>query len=281
MRRLERLRRGRHGRRRPLGGGIRRHQDRQGTAAAARSWIVLQSPAIGGSTYQICVSFDGAVDTSASVCASKAGFTGGSTTARPTAVDEWLVGTGAGGIAATQWNGANVILHRFNMALSATGDFIWYNVRSGGVGVAELAVMFVAPVGVNVGDAFPVYTFKNYVTTGAFAANVLANASSSGQCRNYAGVISIAQILAPLQVGANTLPDALTNSQVDIPCWLLVNNGGANWHTRGRLPDMGLIPLSISGLQYSSGNTFREAGLVTYVSMGALFIPSNAAPNMA
>jgi len=57
-----------------------------------RSWIVLEQVGMGGGNFQICIDFNSSTAHFGTVVISaNAGFTGGSTTARPTATDEYVL----------------------------------------------------------------------------------------------------------------------------------------------------------------------------------------------
>ena len=61
-------------------------------AGAAHSWMVLRQTGIH-STYEILLSLEPLSSTNLIVAQSDVGFTGGTTTARPTATDEYILGT--------------------------------------------------------------------------------------------------------------------------------------------------------------------------------------------
>lgn len=63
------------------------------------SWIVLRQSAINGANFELCIAFSNALGTRIAeiVISPSAGFTGGSTTARPTATDERTEISGAWG----------------------------------------------------------------------------------------------------------------------------------------------------------------------------------------
>ncbi len=60
-------------------------------AAGAHSWIVLKQPALAGGTLYICIDLSTATVNQATIVISRAGFTGGTTLARPTATDEVVI----------------------------------------------------------------------------------------------------------------------------------------------------------------------------------------------
>jgi hypothetical protein len=62
----------------------------QAAAGVAHSWVVLQSPTAldGGTAWQVCIDLSSATTTQCIIAIAKTAFTGGSTTARPTSVDE-------------------------------------------------------------------------------------------------------------------------------------------------------------------------------------------------
>lgn len=60
-------------------------------SGSAHSWTVLKQTALAGGTLYVCVDLNSASVNQASVVISRAGFTGGTTTNRPTATDEVVV----------------------------------------------------------------------------------------------------------------------------------------------------------------------------------------------
>lgn len=253
----------------------------RGATGNIHSWIVLQSPTMNGCTFYICIDFNGGTDPYATTLMSKAPFTGGSVTTRPSSVDEWHLGVSA--IAVAAWNSGSTELHMFNLCLSTLGDFVWFVVQAG-TAVAQLVVSCIAPTGCIPTDLYPIWAMKRYsgsTSVGGLSGIQLAGitGSSAFATRTAAGSVGWVQFPLAITIATNGVVDSLLGSQIDLPCWVVVTNG-TTWHTRGRLPDMGYIPGS-SPL-YPHGNAVRNGGgAVEYVSMGALFIPANAIPNLS
>jgi len=88
------------------------------TAGTAHSWIVLQQTGLA-SGYQLIISCEGASATGSIVTlvvSPSAGFTGGSTTARPTATDENVIAS------AQTWTSASDISNRWTVQQSTDGQ---------------------------------------------------------------------------------------------------------------------------------------------------------------
>ena len=86
-------------------------------AGTAHSWIVLRQTGIG-TTYELLISCEGASGSGAilTILTSISGFSGGSTTARPTATDELTVAS------STQWLGASDVSNRWSVMQSTDGQ---------------------------------------------------------------------------------------------------------------------------------------------------------------
>jgi hypothetical protein len=246
----------------------------QFSSGSPHSWIVLRSPLMNGFNWYLMISATAA--SQATIKMAKTAFAGGSTTADPTSSDSWQIHR----TSPMSINSSDIVLHRANICLSATGDFIWFVSKSGS-GVAGLTVCTIAPTGVNMADQFPIWTQADFVATGqgGLQSAVLSSAANSGYpTRNYLGSLWYELFPVPNVGLSNQFPDSISGSQIDLPCWVLVNFNSTGWHARGRLPDCGYIPNSETGTPFPSGNSVIQSGNIVYISLGAMFIPANAVP---
>lgn len=252
----------------------------RGIAGAAHSWYVLKSPVMGGQTFYLLISFDGSSDTAASLFMSRAPFTGGTTTANPTSTDSWTVVSNAA------WNGASTAVHRFNLILTSTGDFVWFVIKDG-THVAELCVMAISPTGCDPNDGYPIMSlFKFNGSSGVNTSGGFDNQGITGAgtaTRNFFGATAtaVAWCMQRAVSGSGLLYDSLTGSQLDQPIWILVFTTSPNvWHHRGRLPDMAMSWINSNAQVATNGDVVNPGGGVIAVQMGAYLLPLTAAPDL-
>jgi hypothetical protein len=254
----------------------------RGTGGAVRSWIVLKSPTnltgLGVSFY-LTISFDGAADTSASLYMAKTAPTGGTTTARPTSTDEWVLNA-----AGAAWNAGTATPFTMwaNIVLSTTGDFYFWTMQSGQV-YSSLAVAVVAPVGCNSNDLFPVWAYKYFQTSspGAFYYSQLIG-SATMPTRMGNGLATSAYVYLLNFNGtfsANQADDMFTNkAQAEAPYVVAYVPSGI-WHMRGRLPDTWFRAQGSNNLVPMNRIIRNALGDITYLGVGSLYIPAvGAAP---
>ncbi len=244
-------------------------------AGVAHSWAVLKSPVMNGQTFYLLLSLGTASDAQVVTMLSKVAFAGGTNIADPTASDSYNLGQAA----QANFDGGNTNLHRFNICLSTTGDFIWFWTRAG-QNKAEAAVLVVAPMSCDPLDLYPLWSYRmwNNLATGITGEKLTA---STMVARDFKGLSSLAQILATERTAqVITSNDALTGRVQDFPCYVLVSNAGC-WHARGRLPDIVYCGEDGAANFPVAGNTVKDgAAVVKSITMGSLVIPANAAPNM-
>jgi hypothetical protein len=252
----------------------------RGTSSAVRSWIVLRG-VMGPKTFYLNISFDGTSDSAWSTYLSSVAPAGGTTTARPTASDEWFVG-------ATNYTDTNdgttpPYFIRVNMSLSDTGDFIFFTSRSGQQS-ASFAVMVVRVVGAHPADPYPVFTYRNFGSSnpGAFTGSQLTSVNSGQVSRTAAGALGYNGTISPSTAGATNTPDLLTNKMMTLPAWVMVNAaGGGSWHARGRIPDIFIVPDSNSIAVNAGRAILSNSGALQYIGLGGAFVPCNTVPNFA
>jgi hypothetical protein len=255
----------------------------QAAAGSAHSWMVLRSPAnfMGTGAYgYLLISADSVTTTSASLLFAKTPFAGGTGTANPTSADSWLLGT-----TGSTWNAATAapVLHRANMCLDSTGSFYYFTVQAG-IGWPTLGVSCISPVGCHASDGFPVFTFKWYIgtTPGTFAKDQLTSGGTAQPTRvgtsgaGFVGLVTMGQSMGP-----TSTPDAYTGKLFTLAPWVMASVSTTGlWHARGRLPDTYVLPGYTTTVP-TPGQVLRDnAGAITHVLVGALFLPANAVPNL-
>ncbi len=259
----------------------------QAAAPNPHSWFALKSPSMNGVTFYLLISADSATTANATIIMAKTAFAGGTNIANPTSADSWTMAT-----AGSAWNGGNSIsvLNRFNMILSTTGDFIFFPKMCGqggalGAGHPELVIAVLAPVGVDAGDTFPIFTYKFYQAAspgGLIPAQLYANNLSPVANRVApAGGAGFCFVAGPAAAGSATVNsemDILVGKFTALPAWLIANTA-AVWHARGRLPDIACLVHNSAAGWPQAGLTVRDASRnVKYINIGMLLIPANAVP---
>jgi hypothetical protein len=253
-------------------------------AGVAHSWFVLQSPAtMNGYSFYMLVSCNSSAQLSATVFQmSKAAFSGGTILNNPTSTDSWnFIDTPSFSII----DGTVSATWKHSMCLSTTGDFIFFSVRTG-ASVAQGCQTYVsvmAPVGCHASDLYPVWQW-----VGPWPGNgdVWCVAGTSQLTRNAFGAAAVhfMPYMTRWYVSGGATTDSLAGTIIDAPCWIIAAAQAANygWHARGRLPDMTLQTYGSGTQMHAPGLTIRDGGgTIRYVTIGAITIPANAAPNFA
>lgn len=251
-----------------------------GTAAAARSWFVLKSPAIAGSNFYIIFAHDRANDGLVYASACKTAPTGGTATAKPTSADEWPLGT-IPTVSAND-NAAVGTQFRSNVCLSSTGDFIFFthhSLRPSSPGtIPQFGSMFINPVGCHASDQFPIFTTGYYSTAaGCFGYSGVGASVNGGNAARTGGNAAGFQTIITVGTPSLSFPDLLTGKFQALPAWVIVNaTAGGTWHMRGRVPD--IFVFGGNG-NYTTNRVIRDgSNNITHVSIGNIFIPANAVP---
>lgn len=265
---------------------------RVAAAGSAHSWFVLKSPSDLGPVYLI-VDYVGGNDSTAAFYFSKSAPTGGSTTARPTATDEWSYT----GQIFTDNSIANT--HRVNMHLSSRGDF-WFGPTRGGL--ANFYAVFSCfklqeTATADLNPAFTIFVDANNIssTTGLVGipspdstATVGGNANTRNRARNFDGSALPTWFLAVpasawgatvsstvLLTGNSSAANASDGTYNDFPCYVF----GVNPHAekKGRVPDV----LWASATP-AIGSTRPASTPYEYVKVGQMWWPwvSSSSPTL-
>jgi len=239
-----------------------------GAAGSAHSWFVLYNATLG--LYYL-VSYEGADNKNVRIAFSPNAFTGGTTTARPTAVNE---SSGyAGGVnsdSPLSPNTANVSASRAHLALAADGAFVIVQSRDG-VCVQGLEIL-AKTYGSDASDV--TYNGVHYFEGGKTGANSIALFNTFANYSNWGGRThlggNISQLCASAPVTNNSQYDldnidAITNKYGDWPIYMRTYSPHAR---RGRLQDikLGATPLN-------DGDTDPLVGQVEFIIMGICQFP--------
>jgi hypothetical protein len=268
------------------------------TAGSAHSWMVLKSPTMSTATFQpgaplyMILDASGTTDqVMLNLTFSKAAPTGGTTTARPTATDEWTHGI-------TALNDNTATEHSLFLALASSGAF-WFGSSKRGQGyIAEGIAAFLLE-NTDATDVYPWLTmFGSYggagSSRGAYAQasfyRYTSGGSASGgmfRARSHTGT-SVLTMESPILpwggTGASGLyvpwdywPDVYhdrqTNKAPRVPIYVFAyDTAGATYYAyRGRLPDFFWGQTTID---YGNGDTL--SGGTNFVNCGGTWVPVNA-----
>jgi hypothetical protein len=265
-------------------------------AGVAHSWFVLKSPLMSnksftGAYFYLIVDVSGADDQRmAQVVMSKAAPTGGSTTARPTATDEWVISP-----ANTYWNANTITTGHVNFVLSTEGSWFWYWIP-GNLNIPTNTFAALLMEDVYATDQYPLFCWQGYYTAGgdgvmSRALQILywANYGTNYLVRNRThdgSALTDQGVIFPVRgSGASGFTDFTaasfgtysgdyqTRYMPDFPCWVISLSTGY-YGLRGRLPDMFITGNNLPG--FGSARLSTPLGPVEYVDLGGFLYPSNS-----
>lgn len=235
-------------------------------AGSAHSWIVLKQTGIA-SNFQLLISLEAASGSGSIltvVVSPNAGFTGGSTTARPTATDEVVVTT------TTSLGSADQSL-RYTVMQSTDGECT--RIVGAWAGSAQLVGIFDKPANPVSGWTVP---FVSAWSTSLAAANLSGNSASMVTRANSAscgllfgcegGSLATSQIVTENTVGYGNIANELSGEWPIAPLGVIGRTSGA----RGRHGSM--VDLWYGSTGASSGDTYPATGL-QFAQFGSLVIP--------
>ena len=252
------------------------------SGTVAHSWYVLKSPLMNGKTFYLLISYNQSSNLNAKFAMSAVAPTGGTATSDPILSQSWNFS--ASGYTALP-SFATTQLLRFNLCLASDGSAIIFSKASTSATInpqePEFGFMVIAPVGCNPLDNYPIFTFAltNTSNTGGLASTQLLS-NDYNPALLYNGTSAYIGILGSQYVDSNAVTyslDGLTNQLwIDTP-WMIVSNS-TGWHTRGRLPDIGILPVNSSSSLGPGWAAHDVNGNVTFITVGCLLIPANSVP---
>lgn len=252
-------------------------------SSTARSWIVLQSPA--GLGMFLCLDFSGGSDDGGGNClrafASTTAFTGGSTSALPTATKQFQVHCTSSD--RHQMADGSVSNHKFHYTADADGNF-WFASSRNGTGMAHFLIGLQKLTEQHTGDAGNVFSFAGFKTTGRGVAEFDASGFWAESASNNTGRIG----------GRNVGDSGSLTGNIGIPwpwtmanatfngAWTSANPADGKWDimpiyvvnpalgggVRGRVPDAGVAFASMP-----VGSSTPISGAVEQVVIGNLLLP--------
>jgi len=255
----------------------------QAANGTAHSWIVLQSPPGAGPIY-LCIDLNSATTTTAGFIFSRSTFSGGSTTTRPTASNEWAPGINTAPAATTNivFTADNTLASTFKAHFScmSTGEFFFATARTT-TAIFHSLLFCLNAVDIKSGDVHPTWVGFHQAITGRGAgqwtgALTLAAGITS---RNWSNTgFSALGGGCSWVFGATALPglmlaDAIDSNFINLPIYLSHQTSPSQaW--RGRLPDVWVTGAPTVGGSYPS------TGSPTQHIIGDLVVPLSVVPTL-
>ncbi len=239
-----------------------------GLAGAAHSWFVLHNATLG---YYLCVSYEGATSREARVVFSPNAFTGGTTTARPTAVNE---SSGRAGVVDESliWSvtTVNVGVATAHLALAEDGGFLFFQTKAGVC--YSVGMFFGKSYGTHASDV--TYNGFCYFDGGKTTANSLFAIGDFSNYANWMGRTHLGANITQLSVSAPRTNgsqydlaeiDAITGKYGDWPTYIRTHTPHAR---RGRLQDV-----KLGSVTQTDGDTDPLLGQVEFSMVGDVWFP--------
>lgn len=237
------------------------------SGAVAHSWIVLKSPVALG-PYYLCIDWNAANDQTVTIVGSKNAFTGGSTTARPTATKEWTVLTGTFCENVTT-------AHRLHKAMDGNGNF-FIAVSKNGAALFNLAFMGVTVSNTVTGELSPWFTAIHF-TTGSRGAGRVASIAVTGRSGDDSGTMtgSFGDIQFNAATFGGTMQANVLNGAFDtLPVFVGSTSPTLKHGVRGTVPDVEICGIATVGASDPTTGTQER------MLLGDLLIPCSVVPSL-
>ena len=234
-------------------------------SAGPHSWIVLQGPTMATGPYYICIDYNTGADAQINVFASKNPFTGGSITARPTAVAEWTV------INASQFVESVATDHRVHYTVDGSGNF-YFQLSKLTAGIFCTLIMGLELANARIGDLHQFFTTFHFLNTGRGAPSAtvlssnLAGRTYNNGAAHVGGAIDYSGVLD------GTMAANQADGKFDtLSVYVYSTVGGASG-IRGQIPDLaGIGAATVGG---SEPITITQERVVA----GSFLIPNGVVP---
>jgi hypothetical protein len=252
------------------------------TTSGARSWIVLRQTGIA-TNFEVCLDLVGAGTDSTNglggqlFVSASAGFTGGTTTARPTATDESAQALSGSGVAVLRWSQLTADLAtRWSVMQSSDGACtrFWFYAA----GVLRGFYMFDKPTNIVTGWTNPSYALAAAGTSTAATAGLANVAAYVGRFRALGingamamGCETAGTVIFPSDANAGAVPNDIDGSWPMLPIGLSSSSVGVKGR-HGTLADIWLGSNTIP-----DGDTYPLA-TTDFVQVGSLILPWNGGP---
>lgn len=230
----------------------------------AHSWIVLRQTGIA-TNFEICLDCSGAGAQVASIVVSpSAGFTGGSTTARPTATDEIAI------ISAATWTAnASDVTVRYSVSQSTDGQCT--RVWGAAGGTVAFCWVFDKPADpvtgwTNPSASWALAAAPSYSTTVSTSAGRMRSGSTTGSLQL---LCDGGTVCAPNDTAWANVANEISSEWALYPASFACTTSTIRGR-HGRLFDLWL-----SSSALASGDTFPGDGTATFVQVGIIVLPWN------
>lgn len=243
-------------------------------SSGVHSWITVTN-----GTYWVTFDYLTAADANIIMVVSKTAPTGGTTSARPTATDEWVH-------TSTALHDGTAAAHKVSMTRDANGYF-WFVTQKTGSGRFPAGLCFQVLTDVRIsGDSYPVFSTVDYnAGTGAGAtgpfhssAGLFLSTASKGRTPSGAQTGTVAPLGYKYNVaGSDFLNQATYISNTDggwdgLPM-LVASEIASNIGVRGRVPD------AYFGSAYvPQGSVHPATGNIERMFVGSSWLPFTVAP---
>lgn len=247
----------------------------QVTSTGVHTWYILQSPSglLDGPWY-LCIDYIGAQVENCAFIVSNTVFSGGTTSARPTA-------TGESALTAQQFISTTASAGKTYFSTDANGGFRFYVSRNG-TGYFSTAMGFEPWVETHSGDTARTVFWLSFVDSTPGAMGSQTNWNFRGKTQdNSAAVTTTFGIFDGTVRPAGTNINSLANtnsidSTIDaIPMGYIMDTTTTHHGIRGRIPDLWLC-----GLQAAPGSTIPSTGSPERMICGSWMTVGSVAPSL-
>lgn len=247
-------------------------------AASTHAWFVLQSPATTtDGPWYILVSLGTSSDQNAIVALSKVAFSGGTTTADPTATNQVTY-------TSFQVHPNTTTAGKTHLVVDANGNFFFYSGKNS-AGYCNFCVIGQTLTEArSSGDSGRFAIFCSYLDSGRGVPNLITGSSTTGRqlsptaTATTAGDVATVSNLTINGFSYNTAMATanLVDSKVDaLPVYYVYLKTAGNVGVRGRIPDMWLV-----GAAASVGAGDPSSAAPTRIVMGEALVPMGYAPGL-
>ena len=246
-------------------------------AASPHTWFVLQSPSglLDGPWY-ICVDYIGPTnDQTCSIIVANNAFSGGSTSARPTATNE-------AALTSFQFISTTAGAGKAHLSTDANGGFRWLLSRNG-TGYFSTAIAIEPLVEYHSADAARTIMWTSFLDSGVGAMHSTSNWTFRGKTQdNSAAVVSSTMGIMSVQFRPSgsdfnilTSTNSLDSTVDALPVAYVMDSTASHHGIRGRLPDAWA-----TGAQVVPGSVFPATGNPERIQCGHWEIAGSVAPSL-
>lgn len=242
-------------------------------AGVAHTWIVLKSPTtMQDQPWYVCIDWGTASDQTFIVSISHNAFTGGSTTAKPTATSENIYAS----VTCTE----NVTTaHKSHFVVDADGSFHFFASKNGSNIVNSWVAFHNLTDTRSSGDAARCALFQAFLSTGTGAPDlsgtdlVARGVATDGTTSTGTAYTVFKPFFSSTSfTGVATTVNSIDSKVDALPIGYLYDSTASKKGVRGRIPDLWYI-----GAQVAVGSNDPNAGSVARTRIGTILIPCSVA----